>query len=109
MRGRLRADVRRWYERRTTTAADWPLHALLETKGATRVSVVLPALDEEATVGDVVATVRRELVEAVPLVDELVVVDSGSTDGTARVAADAGARVEHVHAVLPGQIGRAHV
>lgn len=103
MRGRLRADVRRWYERRTTTAADWPLPALLEAKGATRVSVVLPALDEEATVGDVVATVRRELVEAVPLVDELVVVDSGSTDGTARVAADAGARVEHVHAVLPGQ------
>jgi glucosyl-3-phosphoglycerate synthase len=41
-------------------------------------------------------------VERVPLVDELVVIDSGSTDRTARVAADAGARVVHVDDVLPG-------
>jgi glucosyl-3-phosphoglycerate synthase len=99
----VRADVRRWYERRTSAASDWPLPRLLAAKGTTRVSVVLPALDEEATVGQVVATVRRELVDEVPLVDELVVVDSGSTDATARVAADAGARVEHVCSVLPGQ------
>ncbi|GAA2914913.1 glucosyl-3-phosphoglycerate synthase [Streptomyces thioluteus] len=48
------------------------------------------------------ATIRRELMtEDVPLVDELVVLDSGSTDGTARVARAAGARVEHRDAVLP--------
>lgn len=99
----MRADVRRWYERRTSAAADWPLPRLLAAKGAASVSVVLPALDEEATVGRVVATVRRELVEVVPLVDEVVVVDSGSSDATARVAEQAGARVEHVTAVLPGQ------
>lgn len=102
----MRADVRRWWERRTSAAADWPLPVLLEAKGAARVSVVLPALDEERTVGRVVEVVRRELVEAAPLVDELVVVDSGSVDATARVAADAGARVEHAAAVLPGQGSR---
>ncbi|MYV95756.1 glucosyl-3-phosphoglycerate synthase, partial [Streptomyces sp. SID1034] len=54
------------------------------------------------TVGDIVAAIRRELMtEAVPLVDELVVVDSGSTDRTAEVAARAGARVVHRDAILP--------
>ena len=42
------------------------------------VSVVLPALDEEATVGEIVTVIRRELMDGLPLVDELVVVDSGS-------------------------------
>lgn len=97
----MRPDVRRWYDRRTSAAADWPLAEVLERKGAARVSVVLPALDEEATVGRVVETVRLELIETVPLVDELVVVDSGSRDDTARVAERAGARVEHVDRVLP--------
>lgn len=51
---------------------------------------MLPALDEAATVGSVV----REVATLHPvLVDEVVVVDGGSTDGTADVAAAAGARV----------------
>jgi glucosyl-3-phosphoglycerate synthase len=65
------------------------------------VSVVLPALDEEATVGEIVAAIHRDLVRQVPLVDEIVVVDSGSTDRTAEVAAAAGARVVHRDAILP--------
>ncbi len=69
-------------------------------------SVVLPALDEQSTVGAIVTAVRRDLVEGgrtggQPLVDELVVVDSGSTDDTAAVAAAAGARVVHREDVLP--------
>src|SRR4051794_15744693 len=99
--GAMRPDVRRWFERRTTTAADWPLPALLAAKGATRVTVVLPARDEEDTVGEIVTAIRRELVVSTPLVDELVVMDSGSRDGTARVAAAAGATVVHRDDVLP--------
>ncbi|MFF2143012.1 glucosyl-3-phosphoglycerate synthase [Kitasatospora sp. NPDC058190] len=92
-----------WLHRRSWSAADRPVHTLLEAKRRTRqtVSVVLPALDEEATVGDIVRTIRRELMDRLPLVDELVVLDSGSTDATATVAAEAGARVEQRDAILP--------
>nr|SBO92819.1 glycosyl transferase, family 2 [Nonomuraea gerenzanensis] len=62
-------------------------------KGDTTVSVVLPARDEERTVGDIVAAIRRDLVERTPLVDEILVVDSNSTDATAVRAREAGARV----------------
>ncbi|MEU9719185.1 glucosyl-3-phosphoglycerate synthase [Streptomyces sp. NPDC047976] len=98
-------EVERWLADRSWSAADRPLDQLLDRKRAagTTVSVVLPALDEEATVGEIVETIRRDLIEAppVPLVDELVVVDSGSTDRTAEVAAKAGARVVHRDSILP--------
>ncbi|MGZ4796832.1 MAG: glucosyl-3-phosphoglycerate synthase [Acidimicrobiia bacterium] len=68
-----------------------------------RVSVCLPARDEEATVGHIVATVRRTLMETVPLVDEVVVLDDGSIDATAEVAAWEGARVVPVADVLPAE------
>jgi glucosyl-3-phosphoglycerate synthase len=79
------------------------LDGLVEAKqrrGLT-VSVCVPARDEEATVGSIVATVRRELCERVPLVDEVVVMDDGSTDATADAARWEGARVVAVDGVLP--------
>ncbi|MFF7632263.1 glucosyl-3-phosphoglycerate synthase [Kitasatospora sp. NPDC008050] len=95
-----------WLRRRSWRAGDRPPAALLAAKRAAgaagTVSVVLPALDEESTVGDIVTVIRRELMERLPLVDELVVVDSGSADRTAEVAASAGARVVHRDAILPG-------
>ncbi|MBO2464091.1 glucosyl-3-phosphoglycerate synthase [Actinomadura violacea] len=96
-------EVASWLRRRTSTAADWPARALLDAKGATGISVVLPARDEEATVGAIVAAVRTDLMERIPLVDEIVVVDSRSTDRTAAVAAAAGAEVVAQDEVLPGE------
>lgn len=93
-------DAALWVKRRTSACADWPLDGLLAAKGTTRISVVLPARDEEATVGQIVAAIRRDLVEAAPLVDEIVVIDSRSTDRTAEVAAAAGADVVAQDAVL---------
>jgi len=90
-----------WFDRRSSHARDWPLSRLLEAKGATTVSVVLPALDEQATVGRIVERIRRDLVERHRLVDELVVMDSGSTDATVEVAAAAGATVVRREDVLP--------
>ncbi|WP_340138154.1 glucosyl-3-phosphoglycerate synthase [Enterococcus hirae] len=89
-----------WYARRTSRAADWPLVVQEAHKADTRVSVVLPPLNEEATVGSVVAMVV-ELAERTGLVDEVVVMDSGSTDATAEVAERAGATVHHRDDVLP--------
>jgi glucosyl-3-phosphoglycerate synthase len=87
-----------WFERRTWQTPAWTLDEIVAAKGDRTVSVVLPALNEEQTVGEVVASVRP-LVGSV--VDELVVVDSGSTDATAGLAERAGARVVHREDVLP--------
>lgn len=98
----LLEEVERWLARRSWSVSDRPLDRVLAAKRGTKVSVVLPALNEEATVGDIVSVIRRELMtESVPLVDELVVIDSGSTDRTAEVAAAAGARVVARDAILP--------
>ncbi|MFE4250394.1 glucosyl-3-phosphoglycerate synthase [Streptomyces sp. NPDC056910] len=100
-------EVERWLSRRSWSVSDRPLSQLIAAKRAsgtsgTSVSVVLPALNEEETVGEIVAEIRRALMtERVPLVDELVVIDSGSTDRTAEVARAAGARVVHRDAILP--------
>jgi glucosyl-3-phosphoglycerate synthase len=64
--------------------------------GRELVSVCLPARDEAATVGDIVEQVR-----ASRLVDEVVVIDDGSVDGTAEVAARAGATVVAEAGILP--------
>lgn len=104
--------ARAWFSRRSSHAADWPVARLLASKGDTRVSVVLPALNEEATVGRIAARIRRDLVDRVGLVDELVVVDSGSTDRTIEVAREAGAvvvRREDVLGHLPVRPGKGEV
>jgi glucosyl-3-phosphoglycerate synthase len=99
----MRPDVHRWLRRRTYTATSWTAADLAAAKRAqgSTVSVVLPALDEEATVGAIVRAIRAALVDRDPLVDEVVVVDSGSADRTAAVAAAAGARVVDTGTVLP--------
>ncbi|GII03598.1 glucosyl-3-phosphoglycerate synthase [Planobispora takensis] len=94
-------EVEAWLRGRTSSSDDWSLPGLLEAKGGTTVSVVLPARDEGGTVGEIVTAIRRELMEAVPLVDELVVIDSRSTDDTAARAAEAGATVLAQDEILP--------
>ncbi|HSC28914.1 MAG TPA: glycosyltransferase family 2 protein [Vicinamibacterales bacterium] len=56
---------------------------------AIRISVIIPALNEEGAIGSVVGEIARDRVH------EIIVVDNASTDRTAEVAAAAGARVVH--------------
>jgi glucosyl-3-phosphoglycerate synthase len=88
---------------RTHAASEWDVETLLARKArrGDRVSLVLPARDEGATVGDIVDRVRKELVESRPLVDEIVVIDSDSTDDTAEVARQAGATVHAASSIRP--------
>lgn len=92
-------ETNAWFSRRTWQAPQWTAAELVRAKRGRTVSVVLPALDEQDTVGAVIASVRPLLGG---LVDELVVMDSGSTDATAEVATGAGARVVGRADVLPG-------
>jgi glucosyl-3-phosphoglycerate synthase len=87
----------------------WPARSFttedaLALKGTQRVTVVIPAKDEVATVAGVVAVVRDAHLpqRGSGLVDELVVVDDGSRDGTARAARRAGARVHR----MPRSVGK---
>lgn len=86
--------VATWFDRRTTRWQDWPVQWLLARKKrlGLAVSVVIPARNEERTVAQVVAALARLMAES-GLIDELVVMDSDSTDATPDVAAAAGATV----------------
>jgi glucosyl-3-phosphoglycerate synthase len=56
-----------------------------------RISLCFPTLNEEKTIGEEVSTIVAELKEKYPLLDEVAVVDSGSTDRTPEIARSAGA------------------
>jgi glucosyl-3-phosphoglycerate synthase len=77
------------------------LRSLVRAKAGTVISVCLPARNEEATIGPIVASVRHHLVDDARLVDEVVVMDDGSTDATAVVARAEGAVVLAVDEILP--------
>jgi len=71
------------------------LNALIEKKekSGKKISVVLPTLNEEETIFEIISTIKIELMEKVPLVDEIGIVDSGSIDKTKEIAESLGAKV----------------
>ncbi len=91
--------ARAWLARRTLPRAEHDVEALVAAKAGRRTSVLLPARNEADTLGPIL----RDLggLVAAGLVDELLVVDSRSSDGTATVARDAGVRVVDVPADGP--------
>jgi glucosyl-3-phosphoglycerate synthase len=94
-RGKLPVVLRSFHHR------DFAPVRLVEAKRGRRISVCLPARDEEATIGAIVTVIRAELMLAIPLVDELLVIDDDSSDATAAVARAAGAAVLAAGAVAP--------
>ncbi|AZG48758.1 glucosyl-3-phosphoglycerate synthase [Gordonia insulae] len=88
----------RWSATNTWEQPDWTIDELVAAKNGRTVSVVLPALNEEETVADVIATIRPLYGT---LVDELIVLDSGSTDATAERARAAGATVVSREQAVP--------
>lgn len=98
-------DVDDWFARRTFDATSFDVEGLARRKAQQdlSVTVVLPALDEAATIGGVIDAV---MALAGTLVDEVVVMDGGSTDGTEVIAAAQGARVHTDLGAFP-ELGRA--
>lgn len=82
---------------KTFDPTGWSLETALLMKGARTVSVCIPCKNEAETVGDLVRLIERHLLGG--LVDEIIVLDDGSTDGTGDIAAEAGATVVHVDVI----------
>lgn len=81
--------VDKWFAENTYHADEYTdlkhLVALKQQQNLT-ISLAMPSLNEEATVGKVIRTIKQALMERVPLVDEIVLIDSGSTDRTRSIA-----------------------
>ncbi len=67
------------------------------------ISLCIPTLNEEATIGKEIVVLKSELMDRFPLIDELAVIDSGSTDRTAEIATSYGADFYHSGDILPSQ------
>lgn len=93
--------------RRSFDFRDFPAPRLAAAKDGRRISVCLPARNEQETVGQIVEAIRRDLMDVAPLVDELLVIDDGSDDSTATVAKEAGADVVDASNILP-EFGQGH-
>ncbi len=96
--------VDRWFGENTYHAGEFAdLDRLLELKRQQKlkVSLALPALNEEETVGRVIQTVKEAMVNRVPLLDEIVLIDSDSSDRTREIAAGLDIPVYVHQKVLP--------
>ncbi len=93
-----------WLERNTFHHGEfWDIQTLIkekEKKGIT-ISLCIPTLNEEKTIGKEIIIFKSELVDRYPLIDEIAVIDSGSTDKTLDVASSYGADVYLSSDILP--------
>ena len=100
----LSARVDRWFAENTFHSREFrDLERLVESKrrqGLT-ISLCLPTLNEAATIGRILRLTKSFLVDLHPLLDELVVIDSGSTDGTIEIAKGMGIEVRQHPEILP--------
>jgi glucosyl-3-phosphoglycerate synthase len=100
----LSTQVDRWFAENTFHSHEFSdLHYLmtLKEKQGVTISLGLPALNEEATVGQVIETLKTALMDEVPLLDEIVLIDSNSTDQTRDIAESYGVPVYIHQNVLP--------
>ncbi len=96
--------VDKWFAENTFHSDEYAdLAALVELKrqrGVT-ISLGLPTLNEEATIGEIIRVLRTALMDEVPLLDEIVVIDSQSQDRTVEIARALGVPVVVHQELLP--------
>lgn len=102
--------VDKWFAENTFRSDEFAelerLVALKEEQDLT-ISLGLPALNEEETVGNVIQTIKMALMEQMALLDEMVLIDSRSVDRTRKIAADLGIPV-YIHQEILPQYGAYH-
>jgi glucosyl-3-phosphoglycerate synthase len=98
------ALVDRWFVENTFTSSEFEdLTRLVTLKQQQQltISLGLPALNEEATIGEIIDQVKRTLMVETPLLDEIVLIDSRSTDRTREIAQERGIPVYIHQDILP--------
>ena len=97
-------DIDSWLRTNTFHHSQfWDLKRLVEEKEkqGLLLSLCMPTLNEEKTIGKELVLFKSELMDRYPLLDEIAVIDSGSTDRTLEVAAAFGADVYRSADILP--------
>lgn len=104
----LSTRVDRWFAQNSFHSSEFDdvqrLLALKEKQGLT-ISIALPALNEEQTIENVIRTLKTALMDDCPLVDEMVLIDSASTDRTVEIARDCGIPVFLHPDILSEEVG----
>jgi glucosyl-3-phosphoglycerate synthase len=93
-----------WLEKNTFHYSEFgDLHRLVEEKQKKNltISLCLPTLNEEKTIAKEIIIMKSELMARYPLIDELIVIDSGSSDNTLDIAGSFGADVYVANEILP--------
>ena len=99
--------VDKWFAENTFHADEFSrLRDLVEMKQqqGLSISLALPALNEEGTVSRVIRMMKKELMQRAPLLDEIVLIDSNSTDRTREIAAKEDIPV-YIHQQLLERLG----
>lgn len=97
-------QIEKWLETNTFHHGEfWDILELVKqkTEKGLKISLCIPTLNEEKTIGKEIVIFRSELMERYPLIDEFAVIDSGSADNTCEVAASFGADVYRAADILP--------
>jgi glycosyltransferase involved in cell wall biosynthesis len=99
--------VDKWFAENSFHASEFAgldrLLAMKREQGLT-ISLGLPTLNESATIGRIITTMKQALMEDCPLLDEIVVIDSRSTDDTVAIARGLGVPV-HQHSDILADTG----
>ena len=96
--------IGRWLETNTFHHSEfWDMQELVRAKEAAglTISLCIPTLNEEQTIGKEVIVFKSELMDRYPFIDEIAVIDSGSTDRTLEIAASYGADTYLSSEILP--------
>jgi nucleotide-binding universal stress UspA family protein len=99
--------VDKWFAENTFHAdefADLKYLLSLKEKQNVTISLALPSLNEQETVGKVIRTIKQALMSRVPLLDEIVLIDSNSTDRTRQIVEKLGVPT-HIHQNILPQYG----
>lgn len=103
----LSATVDRWFAENTFSSTEYDdLQRLLfyKQQQGVKISLALPTLNEEATIDGIIGQLQEHLVHQTPLLDEIVLIDSGSQDRTREIAISHGVPV-YLHQDILSQYG----